>query len=322
MPNTLQEFLNENMHRNYPILDSGDAQDTTGTYNLPTELIADINLIVPDGSIALGTFFISSVVIRRYTIDVEISYKPDAGSAIILGWFHNMDTAAESFLDYPFTSIPQSDPTYAEFEDTVGTMVAGVGLAATLFPGTWDFGVTNCPLVPTAVSEQLTKFRSLQVGDEVFTGNIILKEGDNVSISTSYDSGTDTTTITVSAQEVTTTGVAINSDADLIDALTDLYGLPLLSINQIPPSDDGNFNLLGADCISLADQTNGVHFTNPCGKPCCDQESYLTPVYDSLNQINSRHVRLEDFLRGIVTNSDTLLRRMKDMENSIGLGGF
>ena len=322
MPNTLQEFLNENMHRNYPIMDSGDARDVTGQYNLPTELIADINLIVPDGVISTGTFFISSVVIRRYTIDVEMSYKPDTASSVVIGWFHNMDTSSEAFLDYTFVSIPQADPLYTEFEDVVGTMVAGVGLAAITFPGTWSFDENNTPIVPTAISEQLTKFRSLQVGNDIFTGNIILKEGDNVTISPSYDALTNTTTITISAQEITTTGVSINSDEDILAALTSIYGQPIVRINEIPPQNTGDFYLAGSDCIVVGPESSGIRITNPCGQPCCDKETYLSAVYDSINQLNSRHVRLEDFLRGTVDNTDVLISRLKDMENSIGLGGF
>ena len=113
----------------------------------------------------------------------------------------------------------------------------------------------------------------------------------------------------------------LNSDADLLDALTSLYGAPLVTINEIPPV-TGNFDLKGADCLVITPEGNGVRITNPCGKPCCSQEEYLTPVYSSLNQLNARHVRLEDLLRGTVTNTDILLGRMKDLENSVGIGGF
>lgn len=322
MPNTLEELLNENMHRNYPIMDGGSAQDLTGSYNIPTELIADISLVVPDGSVINGTFFISSLVVRRYTIDVEISYKPNSTqNAFILGWFHNIDADASVFQTYEFTTVPQSVPALAEFEDTTGTLTAGVGVATTTLPGVWDFDSSDTPLVPSTTNEQLTKFRSLQIGDETFTGNIILKEGDNVTLTPSYDSVTDTTTITISAREITS-GDPINNDQDLMNALTNLYGQPIVRINEIEPQGSGDFYLVGSDCVEAVLENTGIKFENSCGKPCCSEEGYLTPVYDALNQLNARHVRLEDFLKGTVKNTDMLLSRLKNMENSVGLGGF
>jgi len=322
--NTLQEFLDENLHRNYPVLDGGDCKDTTGQYNLPTELIADMRLIVPEGVKALGTFFISSLIVRRYTADIEISYKPDAASAFPIGWFRNMDTGAETFESYPFAASAQADPANVQFEDTTGTITAGTGMAAITLPGVWNFSEDSTPLVEIVPVEQLTKFRSVQVGNSVFTGNIVLKEGSNVSIATSYDLATDTTTITFSARESAGAGVVLTDDESIIDALTLLYGPPITAINEIPPETDGNFTLRGADCVVVTPETGGqgIRIENPCGIPCCDKETYLSPVYESINQLNSRHVRLEDFLGNMTVSLDFLLSSLKDLENAVGLGGF
>ena len=322
MPDTLLEFLNENLHRNYPVMDGSSCRDVSDSYNIPTELIADIHLSVPVGSTSSGRFFISALVVRRYTIDLEIGYEPAGQQAIPIGWFHNIDAEATEFNDYSFTSLSQTNPDMAYFEDITGRLVAGAGLTTTVLPGSWEFLPDSTELVPTTLDEGLTKFRSLRVGSSVLTGDIILEEGDNVTITSSYDLASDTTTIKIEAVETQTSGLVINSDQDIIDALTDMYGHPITSINEIPPMDDGAFYLAGADCVSIGPEGSGLKIINPCGKPCCSEDSYLAPVYDSLNQLNANHVRLEDFLSGALDNTSSLLGRLKDLENSVGLGGF
>lgn len=321
MPNNLQEFLNENLHRNYPVKDSCSAQDTTGSFNIPTELIADIRLVIPQGFISSGVFFISEILIGRYSASVEISYAPSAGLPAAVGWFHNLDTGADSFASYQFVTVPQTDSNFTGLEDTTGTLVAGSLSSSRAFPGAWKFVSGNTELVPTCVEEQLTKFRALKVDDSIYTGDIVLEEGENITIDTAYDPASDTTVITISSSEIESSEITINNDAQLLAALTAIYGPPIVRINEIPPQQDGNFDLLGADCVVLTGTQSGAQISNPCGEPCCDKETYLSPVYDSINQLNARHARLEDFMKSSVDNLDILIGRLKDMENSIGIGG-
>ena len=317
--NTLQEFLNENMHRNYPMLDQVSAADVTGEYNIPTELIADMRFVVPSSIVGQGDFFISGLVVRRYTIDIEISYKPNSAPAVVLGWFHNIDTDADVFKEYSFTTIEQQ--VEHSLEDTTGVLVAGKGLATATMPGSWEFDYNNTILVPTTVEGQLTKFRSLTVDGETFVGDIILKEGENTTITAVRDEAADTTIITISAKEITPSALSIQDDSDLLDALTDLYGAPLVTINEMKPLSN-NFTLEGADCITVNATESGALIDNPCGEPCCSKEDYLGPLYDSINQLNAKHAKLEDYMRSATANQNILINNMKDMENSIGVGGF
>ena len=317
--NTLQEFLNENMHRNYPILDSVSALDITGTYNIPTELIADMRFVVPASIVGQGNFFISGLVVRRYTIDIEISYKSDIAPAVVLGWFHNIDTGADSFREYNFTTVDQQ--VEHGLEDTTGVLVAGKALATATMPGSWEFDYNNTTLVPTTVEGQLTKFRSLTVNGETFVGDVVLKEGENTTISAEYDEESDTTTITISAKEIELSTLSIKNDSDLLDALTTMYGAPIVTINEMKPLSN-NFDLRGADCINITPTESGALIDNPCGEPCCSQEDYLGPLYDSINQLNAKHAKLEDYLRSSTANQNMLINSLKDMENSIGIGSF
>lgn len=319
--NTLLEFLNENLHRNYPLLDTVSARDTTGRFNIPTELIADIRLVCVDDIQNSGEFYISKIIIKGYTIDVELSYVPNSGSSVVVGVFPDISITASSFEEYELSTFAQSASSLKSLEDTYGVLVAGVGLPSAPFPGAWVFDASSSYLSPACVSAQTTRFRALRIGDRIITGDVVLEEGEGVSLDVSTDAATGVTTIKISAQRPQTADVVIDDDASLLAALTDLYGPPVTSINQIPPV-DGNFNLETSDCLAASPLSSGLSFSNPCGIPCCDKESYLTPVYDSVNQLNSRHVRLEDFLKEVRNQLNTLLDRLKDLENSVGVGGF
>lgn len=320
--NTLTEFLNENLHRNYPLLDGASGADSNAEFNIPTELFADLRIVTPTGYKAYGSFFVSGLVVRRYTLDVEISYKPDAGVITVLGYFRDIKADADAFTEYEMVTSKQTLGSMLPLEDSYGVMVAGVGIPTTILPGSYRFLYGDGALVPTVSTEQVTQFRSLRVGSSVITGDVVLEEGANITLELSNDSNTGVTTIKINAQEPSVSGIVLTDDASLLAALTDLYGEPITSINQIPP-ENGNFDLTTADCLAVSQAgLAGLVFTNPCGVPCCDKDSYLTPVYDSVNQLNSRHVRLEDFLADVRTQLGILIPRLKDLENSVGAGGF
>ena len=319
--NTLSEFLNENLHRNYPILDDMSARDVSATFNIPTELIADIRLVCVDGFQSSGKFYISGIVIRGYTADVEIGYLPPTGVAVTVGVFHDIDIRASEFREYELAAFEQTDSNLIPLQDTYGILVAGVGAPAASLPGAWVFDSSASELCPACVTAQTTRFRSLRVGDRIITGDVVLEEGDGVTLEVEEDPTSAVTTIRISASRPQAAGVVIDDDASLLSALTQLYGEPVTTINQIPPV-NGNFDIKAADCLALSQTLSGITLSNPCGVPCCDKDSYLTPVYESVNQLNSRHVRLEDFLKEVRGQLNTLLGRLKDLENSVGAGGF
>jgi len=318
--NTLEEFLNENLHRNYPIVDSMPASDTTGSFTIPTELIADIQLTAPsDTGLGSGVYFISAVRVMGYTIEIEISYRSSSGDTLV-GIFGAIPMDGELFSSYDFSA----DSSGGLLSDTTGTVIMGKADAAKLVPGEWKFDHNSTGLVPTVIENQLTKFRSIQVDSSIFTGNIVLEEGENVSIDADYDPVSDITTIRISATESESGDIFLVDDNSILDALTVRYGKPVTNINNIPPDSSGNFYIRGADCVAVDTLASGasVVITNPCGKPCCDEETYLTPVYDSLNTLNAKYATVESFYRSALDALSTLLSRLKDLENSVGFGGM
>lgn len=319
MPVTYQEFLNENSHRRYPIKDDASARDVSGLFTIPDNLIVNMQLCAPSGSLAGGSFFVSSVVIRRYTVDVTVSYKPTSGLAFAVGSFFNIDTTGGTNVDYVFVPLPQSQISDQLFYDMTGSITIGSPEASTLTPGAWEFDDTSTVLNTSIINEGLTQIRSVQVGTNRFYNNIILKEGANVTLTPVYDALTNTTTITFSARLTSSAGaLTLEDDSDIIAALTSIYGVPLTHINTMPPNSAGNFDLVEEDCINISNLTTGVNLNNPCSTPCCDKSQYLSAVYEAINQLNVRHARMMEFYNSADTNMKLIQQKLGLLEAQTG----
>ena len=80
------EFLNQNMHRNYPIQDTCVVATADNVY-LPSSFLVDCQIIIPcetqelRNGIDTSRFFVSAVMHYTNSVQVIISYQPD-GSEI------------------------------------------------------------------------------------------------------------------------------------------------------------------------------------------------------------------------------------------------
>jgi len=199
-----------------------------------------------------------------------------------------------------------------------GSVTIGTNVAAVTEPGSWEFDETATALSATTIDEGLSQVRSIQVGTERFINNVVFKEGTNVIFTPTYDAVTDTTTIVVSARlSSTSSDIKLETDADIIDAITDIYGAPIVTVNGIDPDSSGNFIIEGEDCVVVGNITNGVNISNPCSTPCCDTD-YLDAAYEALNQINVRYARLVDFYTATDTNISQIQARLALLEAQTG----
>lgn len=319
MPITYQEFLNENSHRRYPLRDDASARDITDRFTIPDSLMVNMQLCAPSGALAGGKFFVSSVVIRRYTIDITISYKPTSELPFVVGSFFNIDTTAGTNIDYVFVPLPQSQIANQTYYDMTGSVTIGSPEASVLTPGAWEFDETATDLNANIINEGLTQVRSIQVGTNRFYNNVVLKEGENVTLTPVYDSSTHTTTITFSARLTQSSGtLTLESDQDILDAMLSIYGLPITTINTIGPDSSGNFTLTALDCLGFENLTSGIRINNPCSTPCCNNAEYLGAVYDAINQMNVRYARIIEFYNAASANMDTIQQKLGLLEAQTG----
>jgi hypothetical protein len=308
MPGTytpLNEWSDENSHRQFPLIDAATGKDDTGEFSIAQTLMVDMILAVPT-TLDTTKFYIKSMVVRRLFVDIEIGY--DDGTALSVGWCRNIPADAGRNTTYYIDAVTQD--LIPALEMLTGAIVIGSAESTVQDPGVYTFSPAASYIHPSRVMEGLAGVQSIQVGSDILTGNLILKEGDNITL----DVDLVTNTITVNAVlNENTAGVVIGSDADIIDELVSRYGAPIISINGQAPDVDGDFTLAPADCTTIQTVTNGVSIGNPCAEPCCDK-SVLSDVYGVLSQLNLRYAVLESYYQSIGLTINQMQARLVGLE--------
>jgi hypothetical protein len=309
----LQEFLDNNLHRQYPLRDDMTGEDVTEVFNLPSNFMADISLCVPP-STDTEAFYIKSVTVRRYTADIEIGYDGE-GDELTVGRFTKIPRDQSLNSIYQFEPAEQVDEDYQIFTIMNGSIV--IGSTDTIFdtPGYWEFTADTTAIIGTAVSSGLAAVNSILIDEQIFTGNIAIQEGSGVTLTPSYDTVNNRTIITISADlgALDDLSVPLTSDASILQNLTDIYGVPIVNINGVTPDTSGNFTLQGLDCTEVSTVSTGLTISNPCSLPCCDK-SALDSAYDAINALNLKYARLEAYYQSIGRNINELQSRMAAIE--------
>jgi len=303
MPGTytpLNEWCDENSHRQFPLADSSTGKDATGTYTIPTEFMVDMILAVP---IAYDTtkFYIKSLVVRRLFIDIEIGYE--IGS-LTVGWARNIPQ--NSVRNGVYAINPVTQDTEKDFEMLSGAVVIGDASDIVQLPGTYSFNPSATYIHAGVVTVGLACVQSLQVGANVLTGNLILKEGDNIQLDVDATENTITVSAVLTGED---SGTVIGNDDDLLDALTTKYGPPITTINGQKPDGSGDFRVVGADCTTIGTGRSSITINNPCAEPCCDK-SFLADVYGVLSQLNIRYAVLESYYQNVSVTINQMQARL------------
>lgn len=310
----LQEWLDENSHRQFPLDDTASGIDATGSFTLPTTFMVDMFLAVPLTA-DVTKFFVKNIVVSSCFSEVTIGYKKPDLSEISVGKFSRLPASQSQYAVYPFEPSTQAITSDLPFTTMTGALVINTFDDIITKPGSWAFTYAAGKILSTRISQGLAALRSFTVGTQLFTGNIILKEGSNVTLTPSYDAGTDTTTITVSANigAMDDLAIPLTNDASVLANLIATYGTPMTSLNGVKPDASGDFTLQELDCTSLTGITGGISIANPCAQPCCDK-SMLQTAYDDIAQLNLRYSRLEAYYESISRNTNELQARMVALE--------
>jgi hypothetical protein len=316
----LQEFLDDNMHRSYPLEDDSTGIDVTGALTLPSPLITDIFLCVPNlPNIDKTKFYISNIIIRAFFIDITLSYD-DPAVVDPIGVFKQISTTAELQATYDFIpSELQTGNEYTALFHMTGQIVIGAAEEATKFLGSWNFLPAETAIVSTRISKGLLNVQYISVNDNLFTGNVRFREGNNVSLDTTTTTilGVPHTVITVSASLNAGSSLQIANDEDLLTALINKFGVPIQSINGMLPDVNRNFNVFGLDCSAVSNITNGITLGNPCATPCCDQDANLTSILESITNLNSRYGQLKGFYDATSSSINDLQNRLLALGTTI-----
>ena len=313
---TLLEWLDDNSHRKFPLDDSATGIDVTGAQTLPTSLIVDLFLCVPVTA-DVAKFYLKSVLIARYFINIEIGYvKPD-NTEIVIGRFTKIPTDQANNSTYYLEPAAQTLTADLPFTKSTGAIVIGRCTEALGLPGYYEFSPASGKILSTRISQGLAVIQQITVGDRIFTGNIILKEGDNVKFITRTDVLTNTTIVTVNANiaSLEDLDIPLVNDATVLANLTQLYGIPISTINGIKPAaaPSYDFKIEGIDCTSVESVKAGVSITNKSCQPCCDK-SMLDAAYQAISELNKRYAQMESYYDTIGRNVNELQARMVALE--------
>jgi hypothetical protein len=295
-----QEFTDQNLHRAFPLTDSAPGQDITGAFTLPTSLMTDMYLCVPNiPEVDVEKFYISYVLVRRYQLEIGIGYDDPLTPASI-GAFKSI--AVEAALQSTYSFVP-AKLTNGNVLDVLyqctGQVIIGDARETATKVGRWSFSLTEAQILPTRIARGLLNVQYIAVDGNYYTGAVKFVEGSGVSMAVSTN-GTETT-ITVSASSGNTD--TLLSDADVIAALTNNVGEPIRSVNGLLPDSNRNFQILGEDCTEVEDIAAGISISNPCATPCCDENANLSAIKESITSLNLRYA---DLFRFFETTRDTI----------------
>lgn len=302
----LQEFLDQNQHRGYPLTDAASGRDVNDAFTISQSFMVDMNLNVPATSDMNG-FFVSSILVRSMSIDVTVSYmKPDT-SIITMGTFQDITIPSDLNAVYQMSVDKQPLQADSEMEASTGFLTVGRTDEAFDRPGYYEFTHSSAELLSSVVHGGLIGVKRILVDNDAFTGDVVLKEGDGVTMETAVDASTGKTIITISAAP--DDSITLNNDTDVFNALVAYFGTPVTSVNSIKPDATGDFTLTGLDCTLLEGLPAGLSMKNPCSKPCCDKD-YLDGAYQGLNELNQKCARLVAFYTEVRTSVNAMQNKL------------
>jgi len=317
MSDVLQEFLDQNLHRAYPLQDSSGGIDTTGAFTIPSSLITDIYLCVPNlPFIDKSKFYVENILVRRFYIDVTIGYDDPAVTRPV-GIFKNLATTAQPQTTYDLTpSEFQSGDQFAPLYHMSGQITFGDATEIIRSLGSWSFVPSDDAhatyLVSSRISKGLLNVQYISINGRLFTGNVRFREGNNVTMSVGQRTrpdGEEESVITVSASLNAGSVLQLTNDADVLDAMTALYGRPIRTINGMLPDQDRNFTVSGGDCTGVDPAgSHSVVISNPCASPCCDEDANISAILESIANLNLRYAQL----RGFLDSAHTTLSAMQN----------
>jgi hypothetical protein len=280
------EFLNHNSQRAYPITADSTAKDTTQSFQIPTDFLVGMDVAIhPTSNMSTGRFLIRQLGLYSSGIQLTIAYDEN-GNLI--------DVATASI---PRTSARNSTYTIggvSGFDYVTGKVVVGrLDSIYTQPAGLFTFDLAGARLEPQVIRPMIRGVTAMRVSSasgstsENYYGIIDFVAGTNVQLSTVTSGGVSK--IIISALEGS--GTIEECVCEGTSA-----SLPCIkTINGVPADSQGNFNLVGDNCIELTPTGAGLKITDSCCQPCCGCDE-LEAITRDLEKFNQQRVTYEVYV--------------------------
>lgn len=286
-------WLNANTQRNYPLAETASGKDTSGSFEIPAALLADLVITVPVDRVPdPSALFISSVAVFASGVVLVISLADGPVCSITIP-----DTA-EDYSVYRLAGL-------GNFLDVTGWATFGHrSVLAELPPGAYTFDVNGGRIEASAVRPDIQGVASLRVYQagnysERLTGDVTLAAGQNIRFSVSP--GDNQIRIDAVADDLA-------SDCECEDPA--LLLLPITRVNDAYPDATGRIDVLGDSCLRVTSSGDTLQLDDLCSEPCCGCEELEKIRADaelvSLQALNAQTTLLA--LENLVSNMrDTIL---------------
>jgi len=286
------EWLNHNATRRYPLAMDADGTDVTGTFRIPNDFLVSLYLAVPaSASVSPAGFHIKTIGAYSSGYSVVVGYAGEAvASALVAKASHVRNT-------------PYRLGGLGDFVDATGVLVVGnLGAIDAQAPGQYSFEEENGRLEVDCIRPNIRNIVSLQCqnGNDLSSrvyGDVILRAGQNVRLTPDLTGAVPV--ITFDAIE----GEGLNEECVCVGDTEEAP--PIRTINGIPATPDGDFTLLGSDCIELQPLTHGLRLNNTCSFPCCGAPE-LQIVVDQLQLLRTQISNLEQFASALEGRASVL----------------
>lgn len=295
------EFLNHNSQRRYPLADTANGTDTSGSFTIPEDFIVELDLPIHAGlNVASGRFFIKRIDAYSIGYAVIVGYAPTDGDPV--------DAATALIPRQTFATgtknIVFSLGGVSNFADTVGKIVIGSLTGIDLQPaGSWFFEFTAGQLDPDAIRPIITGVSSIKLinGSQEsakFYGDVELVAGTNCQLVPVLVGG-DLAKIRINF---------IQGEGSIEDCTC--YGdaaltTPIKTINGVPPTTSGGFSFAGTTCLQIEPITNGIKFVDTCASPCCGATE-LERITQDLERLAQQATNIEGFLSRLQISVQTM----------------
>ena len=287
------DWLNQNANRAYPIDEAAGGVDVTGAFTLPKSFLVDLLWPVQSAfNHDCARFHLASVLTAGDTVVVHLAYTPaDGAEPVAVGSF--TVNRATHVRNQVYGIVGTGD-----FADSVGRAAVGDLTELYAHGGGLSFDLDGARIVPTCIRPNLRGVSGLVVRNgadvsDIITGDCELVAGRNVRL-------------TVDGNRVIIDAVAdgsLNEDCGCAET-----GPCIQTINGVGPDPDGDFRLIGDDCLIQTAIADGVQLEDRCSKSCCGCDE-LKVVVDAaaafgeqLNQLELALTRLEGQLANAVDN--------------------
>jgi hypothetical protein len=280
------EWLNHNSQRAYPLSDDATKQDTTTEFTLPDSFLLALYFPVHAGlAVQPEKFFLRSVSVFSTGYNIALGYDDGTNNPPIVA---SVNIAKSTHVENTSYALPGS----GDYDDSVGKVIIGTLLDIDdAGAGQYFFNYADGKLDPDTIRpiirgvSSITLVQGADESERIY-GDIELVAGSNIRL---------TPIVVGQNQQIridAIRGEGLNEDC-ICDGDED--AIPITTINGIPPTPQGNFTLLGSNCLEITAISNGLQLDDTCSEPCCGCKE-LEAITRDLDRFGDAALTLKNFI--------------------------